>query len=144
MKFRSAKFLITVGLVVGAMALLIITATGESGYATDYYHTTSEFLARADEYVGRQVRVNGIVSEGSIQRTPATPDRPEPLLVFTLDDPQTPVPVRYTGTTVPDAFREGANTVVAGIYTSDSVLEARQLLVKCPSKYEAADASTGE
>ena len=49
----------------------------------------------------------------------------------------TSLPVVYSGV-VPDAFKQNADVVVEGSLTRAGTFEADSLLVKCPSKYEAA------
>jgi len=144
MRARNIKVMISLGLVIGAIAVLVIASTTRSSYTTHYYRTPSEFLARSHDYVNSMVRVNGKVVQGSIRRTPVSAQNSLPVLDFVLGDSlNNTVPVHYVGTTVPDAFKEGADVVVEGIYTSEGVLEAKQLLVKCPSKYEAAPKPSG-
>jgi cytochrome c-type biogenesis protein CcmE len=142
MRKPSTKVLISIGLIGTAIAVLIAAGTTTSGNTTHYYHTTSEFLARAPQYVNNSVRVNGRVVPGSLGPLPGTSASGTEGFVFALGDSlQRTLRVHYKGTTIPDAFREGADLVVEGIYTPSGVLEARQLLVKCPSKYEAAPAN---
>jgi cytochrome c-type biogenesis protein CcmE len=139
MNVRKTKIAIAVSLIVGAVVLLMVMSTTNSGYTTDYYHSVSEFADRADTYVDQNVRVNGKVVPGSIRRTPPTATSTLPQLDFLLGDSLSTIPVHYQGTSVPDAFRERSDVVVEGVYRGSGTLEARQLLVKCPSKYEPAD-----
>lgn len=144
MRPRNVKIVISLALVVVAIVLLIATSTTRSGYTTHYYHSASEFLAKSQDYVNSSVRVNGRVIVGTVRRMPVSEERALPALDFVLGDSLgARVPVTYVGTTVPDAFREGADLVVEGVYTSEGVLEAKQLLVKCPSKYETAPTDPG-
>ena len=137
MKARNIRITISLTLVIGAIVLLVVTTTSRTGYTTHYYHTPTEFLAVADDYVGMDVRVNGKVVPGSIQRREVSATNELPVLEFSLGDSLSAlVPVRYVGTTIPDAFRETADVVVEGTYTAEGLLRAKQLLVKCPSKYE--------
>ena len=137
MPARNTKVLVSLALAAGAVALLIIAATSRSGYTTDYYRTPTEFLSHASDYVNLTIRVNGKVVPGSIRRSPVSAENGMPVLDFLLGDSLGTIPVRYVGTTVPDAFKESADVVVEGLYTADGLVQARQLLVKCPSKYEA-------
>ena len=68
MKARNIRIIISLTLVIGAIVLLVVTTTSRTGYTTHYYHTPTEFLATADSYVGLNVRVNGKVVPGTIQR----------------------------------------------------------------------------
>ena len=139
---RNVKLVVSIGAMAVAIAFLVVSATTQGGYTTDYYHTPSEFLPRAAQYVDGAVRVNGSVVRGTARRMPPA-DGGLPVLEFALGDSAVSIPVRYEGTTVPDAFTEGASLVVEGIYRRSGTLEARQLLVKCPSKYETTNSSGG-
>jgi|SaaInl4_150m_RNA_FD_contig_51_775821_length_1001_multi_3_in_0_out_0_1 cytochrome c-type biogenesis protein CcmE len=144
MRARNIKVIISLGLVIGAIVLLLVTTTTQTGYTTHYYHTPSEFLETAQDYVGRDVRVNGKVLPGSIRREEVSATNHLPRLDFILaDSANAQLPVRYVGTTIPDAFKAEADVVVEGPYNSDGVLEAKQLLVKCPSKYETTPTEDG-
>ena len=134
---HNVKILISLVLVAGAVAVLIVTNTSRSGYTTDYYHTPSEFLASSSEYVNTVVRVNGKVVRGSIRQSADSASGGVPAIDFELGDSLSTMQVRYVGTAVPDAFRDGADVVVEGEYMSSGTVNATQLLVKCPSKYEA-------
>jgi len=143
MRARNIKVLISLSLVIGAIVLLVATMTARTGYTTHYYHTTSEFLAKADSYIGTDVRVNGTVMLGSVRRQDVSLERNVPRLDFMLGDSlSATVPVTYVGTTIPDAFRETADLVVEGTYNEDGTIAAKQLLVKCPSKYETTPTET--
>ena len=141
MRVRNIKLVVSLGLVIAAIVLLIAATTTRTGFTTHYYQTTSEFLASADDYVGRTVRINGKVVDGSIVRQEVSASNHLPILDFALGDTLSAhVPVRYIGTTVPDAFRAEADVVVEGRFGEDGVLEAKRLLAKCPSKYESTPA----
>jgi cytochrome c-type biogenesis protein CcmE len=48
------------------------------------------------------------------------------------------VPVRYTGGSVPDAFKQGRRIIVTGhMVGGQFVAKADSLVTKCPSKYSA-------
>ena len=80
-----------------------------AGEATAYYMTIPEILSRGPS--PRAVRVAGAVVEGSIDL--------------------------YHGPR-PDMFRDGADVVLEGSYTSEGIFEAQKMLLQCPSKYEEA------
>lgn len=141
MRVRNIKLVISLGLVIAAIVLLIVATTTRTGFTTHYYQTTSEFLASADEYVGRNVRINGKVVAGSIVRQEVSATNNLPVIDFVIGDTLSAhVPVRYIGTTVPDAFRAEADVVVEGRFGENGVLDAKRLLAKCPSKYESTPA----
>jgi len=61
-------------------------------------------------------------------------------MVFNLVDEESAVKVNYTGSP-PQNFQEGEQVVVIGKLISQNTLEASQMLVKCPSKYEGGGKS---
>jgi cytochrome c-type biogenesis protein CcmE len=126
---RRKRFLI-VGLAV-AIALGYLGFTAFQG-ASMYYLTVDELLARNDAY-GERVRVMGKVEDGSVVRNSET----NTLHFAVTDGDGTSLPVVYSGV-VPDAFKQGADVVVEGSLTRAATFQADSLLVKCPSKYEAA------
>lgn len=97
-----------------------------------YYLTVDELLARNDAY-GERVRVMGKVEDGSVVRNSET----NTLHFAVTDGDGTSLPVVYSGV-VPDAFKQNADVVVEGSLTRAATFQADSLLVKCPSKYEAA------
>jgi cytochrome c-type biogenesis protein CcmE len=127
---RRKRFLI-VGLVV-AIALGYLGFTAFQG-ASMYYLTVDELLARNEAAYGERVRLMGKVEEGSIVRNSET----NTLHFAVTDEDGTSLPVVHSGL-VPDAFKQGADVVVEGSLTRAGTFEADSLLVKCPSKYEAA------
>lgn len=120
-------------------ALVVVTAIGYLIYTgfqstSVYYLTVTELKARSASPLGSslgQVRVAGVVQDGSIQRTANTST-----IHFTVTDDGGTLPVVYSGL-VPDIFGPGIQVVVEGRYT-DGVFQATTMLAKCPSKYTAA------
>ena len=85
----------------------------------------------------RAVRVAGTIVAGSIEWEPR-----ELRLQFQISDEHTtahakPLQAVYYGPR-PDMFRDGADVVLEGTYTSVGIFEARTMLLQCPSKYEEA------
>ncbi len=98
-----------------------------------YYLTVDELLARGDGAYGEQVRLMGKVEDGSVVKNSETNN----LRFAVTGGDGALLPVLYSGM-VPDAFKQGADVVVEGSLTRVGTFEADSLLVKCPSKYEAA------
>ena len=97
--------------------------------ATAFYLDVGEIQAMGSTPAGEEVRVNGKVVDGSIDRdglrtTFAIVDGDREMLVST-DQP------------LPDAFRDASEVVARGSYDGE-VFRASQVLAKCPSKFEAA------
>ena len=114
--------------------LLFVGLRGEGGLT--YFVTVTEF--KNHPAMGRGVRVNGKVAQGSIRRLPSGQD-----VTFVMTDGRAVLPVAFHGT-IPDTFVEGADVVVEGrLDPASGTFEAHDLLAKCPSKYESA-AEQGE
>jgi cytochrome c-type biogenesis protein CcmE len=126
--------LIGAGIVACMGFLLVVTLSGGSGLV--YYYTVSEFQKLSGAKDGG-IRINGKVEAGSILRRTTGMD-----VRFNVTDGRAVLPVEYHGV-VPATFVEGADVVVEGGLRQDGVFEAKNLLAKCPSKYEAA-AKRGE
>ena len=130
---KQIKFIIG-GLVVAAMIIyLIVSAIGSTGA---YYREVHEVKAQEASLIGKQVRVSGLIVQETVQWDSANLD-----LSFEIED-QTGtgdvLAVHYHGVK-PDNFeRPGSSAIVEGKLRSDGVLEAKDLLLKCPSRYEEA------
>jgi cytochrome c-type biogenesis protein CcmE len=122
---RANKFVIG-GLVIAAAIVYLVISAAKG--ATAYYLTIRELASQQTST--RQVRVVGNVIGSSIDWSPE-----EMLLKFEITDDSGTLPVVYHGAR-PDMLRATAQVVVEGRYLGGS-FEAKTLLLKCPSKYEA-------
>jgi cytochrome c-type biogenesis protein CcmE len=115
-----------------AGVLLILSAglafDSVSNYINPYLSVTQVVL-NFERYSGKNLQVMGVVESGSFIRGDGG------TIQFTLTDGQESLPVQFTGTT-PQNFDEGKDVVAVGSLTSEASLDAAQILVKCPSKYE--------
>jgi len=122
-----AKFLIAGSLILAAVVLLVITATRSTAL---YYVTVDELLQQQAEMQGRGVRVSGTVVGDSVEF-----DAAALVLKFDLQGANsTLLPVVFHGPR-PDQLRDGAEAIVEGKLTGGG-LDAKTVLLKCPSKYE--------
>ncbi len=126
---RKWRMLIGGAVIVLAIVYLILSSTRG---AVVYALTIHELKARGPSIHGQGVRVGGMVDGRSISWDPR-----ESLLKFTLVDGQEILSVIYKGPQ-PDMFRDGAQALVEGKYQRVGIFEATKLLLKCPSKYQAA------
>ena len=122
------RYFIGGGILLAAVIYLLYLSFGN---AVSYYVTVSEFYDRETELCDVNVRVAGKV-EG-----PVDWDAEEIELSFTITEGGKGMPVVYRGTQ-PSGFKEGSSILVEGKYSSDGMFRARQLILKCPSKYEEA------
>lgn len=113
------------------LALIVISAFLAYDALTSYmnpYLTVSQ-VAGSGKYVNKEVQILGTVANGSVKLGE------DGSLLFNLTDGQATIAVIYSGVQ-PQGFKEGQKTVVIGKLTSSHHVNATQLLVKCPSKYE--------
>lgn len=84
-----------------------------------------------DELAGPRMQVRGSIDRASVERAE------EGLaLHFVMGGKDGRLPVRYQGV-VPDTFDLADTVTVGGRLSADGTLVADELLVQCPSKYEA-------
>lgn len=124
---KRLKFLIGGAILLIAAVYLLLSAVRG---ATAYYLTVAEIKAQGPSQ--RSVRVAGDIVGDSIVWSAR-----ELRLEFEIADESGKLPVVYHGSR-PDMFRDGAQVVLEGSYTSDGKFQARNMLLKCPSKYEEA------
>ena len=129
------KFVIGGLLILGAIAYVTITSFQSNSV---YYITLQELNAQRATVVGQTVRVNAPLDKSSVQFNDKSLT-----LKFNLVDSGFVQPVVYKGV-VPDTMGDGATIVAEGRLGADGGFQASTILVKCPSKYEAApvDSST--
>lgn len=124
------RYFIGGGILLVAIAYLLYVSFGN---AVSYYVTVSEFYDRETELRDINVRVAGKILESPIDWDAEGLD-----LRFIITEGSKNMPVIYHGTQ-PSGFRAGSNILVEGKYDSDGVFRASQLILKCPSKYEALE-----
>ncbi|MBI2872388.1 MAG: cytochrome c maturation protein CcmE [Chloroflexi bacterium] len=120
-----------IGGVVVAIALGFLAFNAFQGAAV-YYLTVGELLDRDSAGLPKSVRVSGALVPGTFQQEAGTAT-----VRFRITDGTSELPAVYTGV-VPDLFfNEQSQVVLEGNFASGGVFQAQQVLVKCPSKYEA-------
>ncbi len=92
------------------------------------YMTVSQVVQNSSEYREEKIQIIGIVANGSVTYENAT-------IVFNLTDEESAIKINFVGSP-PQNFQEGVQVVVIGSLVSSNTLEADEMLVKCPSKYE--------
>lgn len=123
---KKRKFLI--GGIVICIAIGFLAVTGFIN-SNQYYYTASEAAALGSSIYGREVRVNGKVAADAVKNDIATQT-----LTFTVTEGDSRIPVVFHGA-APDTFRPGGDVVVEGKLDKSGVLQADDILTKCPSKY---------
>jgi cytochrome c-type biogenesis protein CcmE len=123
------RYLVSGGILLAAIIYLLYLSFGN---AASYYVTVSEFYGRVTELHDINVRVAGRVV------APINWDAEEIELRFSITEGGKSMPVIYDGAQ-PSGFQAGSSILVEGKYSSDGVFQARQLILECPSKYEALE-----
>ena len=102
--------------------------------ATVYYLTVGELRQIGPTEEGRSVRVSGKLVQGSFAR-----EGDSTLASFSVTDGTYTLAAIHDGV-VPDLFfNEHSDIILEGSYTPEGVFESHNVIVKCPSKYIAAD-----
>lgn len=120
--------------IVGVGTLLVVQSSFSSG---SYSLEIDIVQEKASRYLGRDVKVVGVVAEGSIE-TRTDPTRIE--THFEIHDGKGhTLPILYPHNP-PDPFKEGRQVIVEGVLEraedgSERIL-CQKLTVKCPSKYQ--------
>ena len=131
-----------VGLVGVALVVTYLVWTGISDSMV-YYLTPTELVAKVAEdptFHSVGVKVSGKVVPGSYSQG-------EGVLVhlFTVHDieyPEVTFPVVYENV-LPDTFTDDVEVVLEGRFGEDGVFQAKTLLTKCGSRYEATPEELG-
>jgi cytochrome c-type biogenesis protein CcmE len=126
----SHRSLVVLVLVSGLFVALLVSAmSSKRGGAT--YIMVDELVEKGlDQFRGQDLKVHGWVVPGSIQRHDGG------WATFVIERHGKRLRVRADGP-MPDTFCDGREVVVVGTLHRD-VLEASDVLAKCPSKYEGA------
>lgn len=128
MRPKNLRILIGVAVVVTAIVYF-----GVSGFQEGkaYYKTLEELDAMGDRAYGKQIKVAGIVTDGSVERKSDG-------LHFRLEQNDLNLTCVYTGgSPVPDTFKGGVEAVCEGRYREDGTFETKKIQAKCASKYQS-------
>ncbi len=122
------KYIIGLVVVAGALIYLIFGGLGQN---LVYFITPSEYFQQADRYQNRQVRLGGLVKEGSLNYNPQTLE-----LRFMVTDGVKDIPIMSSGSTPPALFGENRGVVVEGKFQGEAFV-SQNLLVKHSETYQA-------
>lgn len=128
---KQIKFIVGGAVVLGLIAYLIVSAISSSGA---YYREVGEVLIEQTALMGKNLRVSGNIVTESIRYDPTTLD-----LSFRISDPKDAskqIAVHFHGVKPDQMDREGSSAIVEGTMGSKGVVEANNLLLKCPSRYD--------
>jgi cytochrome c-type biogenesis protein CcmE len=128
-----AKLITALVVVVSVIGMLVRTAVT---HASTYYVTVNEFYAEPAAEQQQPTTISGEIIGSSIHWDPTTG-----ILKFNTEDTSggtNTLPVMYHGAK-PDDFTDNWPVIVTGQLQSNGSFLASKLLIKCPSKYEAAN-----
>jgi len=128
---KNVKFIIGGGLILLLIGWLIVSSVRSAGA---YYREVGEVLDQQTTLTGKSLRVSGNVVPGSVLY-----DAPTLSLSFKIADPadaSRQLPVHFHGVKPDQIEREGAVAIIEGKLGSDGTVEANNLLLKCPSRYD--------
>lgn len=136
-----------------AVAVLVLGGMGmvvQSSFTGGVYDVgVGDLLDQGAAFEGRQVRVAGIIAEGSVR---GDVDRLD--VTFDVIDPEGRRVTVHTSKVLPDPFAETRETIVEGLYEGPAPegadpgnagrIEAARITVKCPSRYQDGEMSEEE
>jgi cytochrome c-type biogenesis protein CcmE len=126
-----------VGLVGVALVVTYLVWTGISDSMV-YYLTPTELMAKVDSdpaFHSVGVKVSGKVVKGSYSQ--GEQGLVHRFQVHDLENPEVTFPVEYRDN-LPDTFTDDTEVVLEGRFGVDGVFQAKTLLTKCGSRYEAS------
>ena len=127
---KKLKFIIGGVIIVAVIVYLMISSISNSGA---YYITVSDLNNQAASAIGKKVRVEGTIVQGSEDW-----DATNLLLKFKMEDPSgEQIVVSFDGSR-PSNFARATEAIVEGELQSDGTFKADNLMLKCPSRYEEA------
>jgi cytochrome c-type biogenesis protein CcmE len=129
-----ARIIVGIVIIVGLVGYLAFVGFEEG---RSYYVTCDEVAAAEQEFTNTNLKLAGVVVDGSIARD-------GDILTFKLEYDGATYPVRYIGMDpVPDTFKDGVEAVVDGRLLADGSFEGKKIQAKCASKYESEGPDAG-
>ena len=132
MSHKAARIGLTSVVLVVAFAGLMYSTMGES---LEYYKKVDEVMVNPAEWQGKALQVHGYAK--NVART-----RDSLKYQFDIENNGKVVRAHYQGVT-PDTFKNDSEVVVKGRLGEDNVLQATEIIAKCPSKYDPAKGPAG-
>lgn len=110
---------------VGAATAVALQALNENLL---YFYSPSQVIG-GEAPSGRAFRLGGLVTTGSVERTPGSLE-----VRFKVTDHAQTIPVSYSGL-LPDLFREGQGVIARGRMREDGTFVAEEVLAKHDENY---------
>lgn len=124
---RRKRLYLVVAILVGVAASTLLAARAMRDNLAYFYDPSQ--VASGSAPRDRGIRVGGMVTQGSVRRTPGSLE-----VRFDVTDFQHTVTVRYSGV-LPDLFREGQGIIAHGRLGPDGAFVADEVLAKHDEKY---------
>ena len=124
---RQRRMSLVVGIVVGVGIAGALALSAFRSNVTFFFDPSA--VAEGHVKNGEHFRLGGMVTKGSVKRTPGSLE-----VHFVVTDFKHDVPVTYSGV-LPDLFREGTGVVAHGRMQSDGTFVADEVLAKHDEKY---------
>jgi cytochrome c-type biogenesis protein CcmE len=124
---RQRRMSLVAGIVVGVGIAGALALSAFKSNVTFFFDPTA--VAAGQVKTGEHFRLGGMVTQGSVKRTPGSLE-----VHFVVTDFKHDVPVTYSGV-LPDLFREGTGVVANGSMQSDGSFKADEVLAKHDEKY---------
>ena len=124
---RQRRMSLVAGIVVGVGIAGALALSAFRSNVTFFFDPTA--VAAGQVKSGEHFRLGGMVTQGSVKRTPGSLE-----VHFVVTDFKHDVPVTYSGV-LPDLFREGTGVVAHGSMQSDGTFKADEVLAKHDEKY---------
>jgi cytochrome c-type biogenesis protein CcmE len=124
---KGAGVWFVIGLLATAAAVFYIILDGADEAVFAY--TVEQAVEKHSELNGKVFKVSGKVVPGSIKNKPGTLDT-----TFEIAHGDGVMTIKFDQA-LPDTFKDGAQVIAEGELMGDHLM-ARQIIAKCPSKYE--------
>ena len=150
---KNTKLILGIVIIIAAVVYLIVSSTLSQ---SQYFLTVEELQSNQAEYVGKNVRMSGVVLGDSIKYDPQTLELTfqvaqipgdhrvieqmggmSVVLAQAAQDPTLPkMTIHYIGPR-PDLLKDEAQAIITGSLDENGIFQASELLMKCPSKYQS-------
>jgi cytochrome c-type biogenesis protein CcmE len=153
LKKKNTKLILGIVIIIAAVVYLIASSTLSQ---SQYFLTVEELQSNQVEYVGKNVRMSGVVLGDTIAYDPQTLELTfqvaqipgdhrvieqmggmSVVLAQAAHDPTLPkMTIHYVGPR-PDLLKDEAQAIITGSLDENGIFQASELLLKCPSKYQS-------
>jgi cytochrome c-type biogenesis protein CcmE len=153
LKKKNTKLILGIVIIIAAVVYLIASSTLSQ---SQYFLTVEELQSNQVEYVGKNVRMSGVVLGDTIAYDPQTLELTfqvaqipgdhrvieqmggmSVVLAQAAQDPTLPkMTIHYVGPR-PDLLKDEAQAIITGSLDENGIFQASELLLKCPSKYQS-------